>query len=575
MDVKYWDIKESLRRNRVIKKLTRKMDEGCRWDRNIPYIDKIAFAKLMKDVAETVGTEKAEKLLMQFRASSHPSLVLFQFLRQFSKQTDVQGNIGWVLKNIVVPGCSLFKKSKHHTEIQGDDQSALKMIYRFVNTRSNPVRISDLLPVVRKWQVLDEDRFKELCRATTWMAEPHPKAIMKTLSVPLTVGVSTATRIKSYCKLAYPLGYPECSGQSAADVQVQNNDWIASQMPNQEGRKRDFIPVVQVNDELKAIENDNCMLNVEICRNNNVLKYFITKGPVGGYDSPIIRNELIAIYGARGPIMLQLLQDYPTVVHAKIVNRLKQRAKLLYEQKLQLQPKWARRLEKVLPQQQNKYMGVLFADDEHATIFAVGRDPIPYKIENTFLILKLMEIYQHIFLEIYQRPSLEVDQALVVATTIIGELRHSVGVSTIKTTFMHAAALCSAARFVNFFGDPNDYDDGLKTSLVIPLEVGITLPELHGFARVLKIVAETQITRRYQDNAQELSGLFKNVTLQKALQVIRSGELLIKCLIKYTKDAQQEAEIVQCSIENGQLSISSLVTTPCDICLDLSVVDYY
>lgn len=544
----------------------------CPVDRGVPYINKLAFRRMLDEVIEYVGTENEEKLLKSIRAASNPSLFLFQLLRRVSKGKKCSENIGWISKNFKVSGVSVFRKKAPPTPIQCADHEVLNLVYRFVSMRSNPVRLSDILPLLRKFQLLDEPRIRDFCRRLTWAAEPHPKPILNSLKVPLTVGTETSQKIKSYSRIEYPLGYPPCAGQSPNDFKLTNNDWVICPFQNQDVRRRNFLPIVQVNDDLKAVENDNCILNVELCRANNVLKYFILKGPTTGYDSQIVHTEMVAIYGKRGPMMLQLLADYPTIVYPKIVARLRQRVKSLFERKLQMQPRWTMTLEKVLPQQQRKYLGVLFAEDEHSTIFAVGRDPIKYKLENTFIIAKLVESYESAFFDLYQTRFPDADNILNVSKSIISELRSN---QEIKATFMHAAALCSAARFVCFFGDPQKFDDAENANIKIPVEIGITRQQFHGYMRCLRIVAETHITRRYQDAAQEMTGIVGNMELPEALRIIRAGELLLKCLIKWAKGNQMEAEIVECALKDSELRISSLVTTSSEICLDLSVVDYY
>jgi hypothetical protein len=377
----------------------------------------------------------------------------------------------------------------------------------------------------------------------------------------LTIGQRTNECIASYTRVEYPLGYPKHSGASEVHRKLINRDWIACEYQNADSTRRTCSCTPQVNEVLEEIEDKQCDLDLEIVRNKSVLKFFLSKGPVAGYPSPIVKNEFVAIYGNRGPLMLVLLLRHPEQVHHRVVKRLRMRAIELQMRKFREQGKWAKELERILPQQNAKFERIdpIIQARLHSQLL-LGR-PLRFSIELTVFIIKILELYALPFGPAQFR---QLDKF----RELVGALRRTGGAPPFRASFTQAAALCAAAAFVAELECTRTIDSNVHQNLTIAYQCGITAPEMHGSERLLRIVVDAIQKKRLEDGAREISGMFTGIRFAQAVDLIRIGALMITwgSLLGM---ADREIDLILCNSTDGVISLASLQDPTVRVLVDL------
>ena len=149
--------------------------------------------------------------------------------------------------------------------------------------------------------------------------------------------------------------------------------------------------IPQVNESLEEIEDRHYMLDIEIIRNSNAFRYFMTNRPHSvAFSSAMIQLEMNAIYG-NDALILEVFAKDPEFIYPMIVKRLKERAVQL-KQKLQVMAKWSMNFEKVLPiQRKNMYFPHF--KTEIPEFSEIEQKPISFDPSFTFLLNEFIDVY--------------------------------------------------------------------------------------------------------------------------------------------------------------------------------------
>lgn len=453
------------------------------------------------------------------------------------------------LNNFIVPSSIKSKMEVEKHDEENKDISKFKWIYDFIAKKGNSIRLDDFIPILDN---LQPDYLNDFCLNLQWRSIDDPAKVFDPLNIPITIGWRTNNRIESYYALEYPIGQPKRSGQSKMEASVTNYDWISCGYQNDDSKKHSAI-TPQVNSILEEIEDKHTTLDIEIVRNSNALRYFLTNGPNStAYSSPMIQLEMNAVYGKGGALILELLQTKPSVVYSIIVKRLRERAIMLREKKILSIPKFAENLEKALPSQRAKYMTFPHFKKEIPEFLRVGEDPIEYPSDLIFLLLEFMDIYERMIGHIY-----DLSEMKAVMRKITHDLANTDDESRYTASFFYASSLCSAGMLLRELSCVKEIDERAKNGTRIPTEIAMITPENHGHHRILNVIVDTIIKKKWTDGVRELAGLLLPINLDKALLIIRTAHLLIKC-ISSCAQMKYDSDIAIYSCNSSILTVKSL-----------------
>ncbi|KAH0792130.1 hypothetical protein GPJ56_003929 [Histomonas meleagridis] len=431
------------------------------------------------------------------------------------------------------------------------DLVEFEWIFEFLRLRGIPNRMDEFIPLILRYQ---PDDLRKFCQLLQYSSAKFPGLIFDPLNIPITIGWKTNSREGSYTKLEYPIGKPLKTGQSKNDGSVCNYDWIACEYQSDDSRKHTAI-IPQVNESLEEIEDRHCMLDIEIVRNSNALRYFMTNGADStAFSSPMIQLEMCAIYGNGGTLILETYSQNPNLVHPIIVNRLIERAIQLRKEKLQMMSRWSMNLEKVLPAQRAKYMTFAHFKKEITEFSEIGSKPIVYDASLAYLLDELVNVYCEL---IEGRDLSEFNALKEVVSKIIVDLRKPPNSEPFPATFSYCTSLCTGAMILSEIGFAREMDSRANKGVRIPLEIGITKRDMHGHRRMIRVMAETIIKKKWSDGIRELAGQLLPINLDKALLIIRTGHLFIKCLDTCIQN-EFEPNIALCTVRNGVVKIESI-----------------
>lgn len=151
----------------------------------------------------------------------------------------------------------------------------------------------------------------------------------------------------------------------------------------------------------------------------------------------------------------------------------------------------------------------------------------------------------------------EFDKMKQISRIIMSQLR-SPPSTPLQTSFAHASSLCMAAILTNELDIVKEIDERTRTGVKLAVDIGITTEMLHGHWRLFKIAIDTLLKRKWTDGAREMSGMFFELNLSKAIQIIRTINLFIKCLIQDVLKASSENEpnLVFCNFSDNTIIIS-------------------
>ena len=523
------------------------------------YINREDFIKEMRNIIQNpqqranffqILSEKNVPLDTQIKIMRHP------FARQLS----------W----LVIPQ-KLF--STHKTQmpkIQYNHESFYKFIENFLEIRGNPANETDFLNIIQEHNLMDDHDFASFCNSINWVGELCPKKVLQEIGVPATIGVTTKQILSSYTKVDYPIGYPERSGQEKRHFELCNMDWIACEYQSDDSRRHTVL-IPQVNEALEDIEDRHTYIDIEIVRNMNTLMYFLTKGKkCAGFSSPMILNEMTEIYGKGGPMILELYKRNPAKYQDMIIKRLRARAIELRVAKIQKLEQFATDLEKVLPTQRSKYKSAQLIKNAFPDFSKIGKHPIIFCPEQIPLIAQLIEKY----IELSNPDSLPMNQENEKyrrnANMIMTQL-HDTPSKFLVTTFNHAITLCSAALLTKELSVVKEIDERTRSGVKVAVEIGITSEDLHGHWRLLRIIADTIYKRKWTEGAREMSGMFFEINLTKAIHIIRTANIFIKAIQQFSiEEYEFDPKLIAYSITNNNIILKSAENVNINAYLDLS-----
>jgi hypothetical protein len=303
---------------------------------------------------------------------------------------------------------------------------------------------------------------------------------------------------------------------------------------------------------LEEVENDQCALDVGIARNRNVLQHFLTLGPQPWCPSPIVQLEITTIYGANGPLMLELLLLKPDIVLPKILSRLRERAQFLAVQKLKNQSKWALRIERLLPQQLAKYQPMPGPREDIPDFAIIGLYPVVYRVDQTYIVTEFAETIVDLAWQFQNPVAASLHSLIDQAKEYAADLRSN---RVFNTTHHHAITLCLCATLVSRLDTYTTIGSRIGPSLVIPLEIGLTDSRMHGYRRLLRIAAESIITRKWTEGVTEIAGLLPTLDVPQAAVLMRMFDFTCKCMLGIVPLASDAPSLVV-TIRSGNLAIT-------------------
>lgn len=155
---------------------------------------------------------------------------------------------------------------------------------------------------------------------------------------------------------------------------------------------------------------------------------------------------------------------------------------------------------------------------------------------------------------------------------IIMNQLHYPSTSPLQTSFTHASSLCMAAILTTELDVVKEIDERTRTGVKVAVEIGITNEMLHGHCRLFKIAIDTLLRRKWTDGAREMSGMFFEINLTKAIRIIRTINLFIKCLYQEVQKSSGETEpnLVFCNFTDNMIIISSAANPNYATYLDLT-----
>jgi hypothetical protein len=506
---------------------------------------------LMRALSPILGRAMLESELLRIKQSRFPVLTFSRFLNTHGRTFHIERTfLSRILRNFPVL-LKLWSPRALPIELRGDRQFT-EPFYRLVDHPSSSLSILDFLHVIQARHFLTDAQFRELCAAVTWTSEPHPADVFGFLDVAVTIGLGTPEKVGSYTRVDYPLGYPPNSGQHPGDAGIMNRNWISCESESGDSCNKAPSSISQVDDQLEKNENDNSFLDIEIARNATVLRLFLHHGPVTAYPSPIVQNEMEAVYGPSGPLILSLLRENPLIVYDRIMRRLRERTVALRVQKIRMQRAWTLELERTLPRHAAKYEDVRLG----GPLPVFGPAPIGFRIEITYLLLSFFDVV----------TEFGKGRGAQIAREMVAELR---GDREIVCSFAHAVALCCAATFCQMIEPFLAADQRVAIRRQIPIEIGFTAKERHGIPRLFRVIVEAFTKKKWSEGTQEIVGLFEDVGLKQALDLIKMGQILVKWSALWAADAG-DVDLVRCVIEGGLITLTSPGDSSLSVRLDLT-----
>lgn len=411
-------------------------------------------------------------------------------------------------------------------------------ITQFMQIRGNPYSIPDLLSshifktrsvLFYQWQ-------------TGWHRGINSRKIFAEISHPETNGKTTQIIQGSYCLLEYPIGYPQCSGQSAKHRSLLNNDWKSF---NEEECESSYS---QGNPEIQDIEDEMTHLDVEIARNKSIHRLLLLNGPEILFTTPIAVEELNVIYPNKGDFIIELLhnQSVAESIRSIILKRLRERAENLYIKKFEQHAILGRRLETLLPIERSSFQEEIVMD--------IIRDEIP------FLQLKTIvyPIDGVVVLQQYMALISPKEANSIHLRKILTELR-VVEHCTLQLPYFHALALYVGALFIKNLLSLNYTDPLSSKSVQTAIEIGFTDCDMHGHARVLKLIAEVFHSKNkvqaIDDAIKTVASLSFSLNYIKACKIVKFGIIFYQVFKDYKHENSNSPRIMEGSIENGTYSV--------------------
>jgi hypothetical protein len=413
------------------------------------------------------------------------------------------------------------------TRDTSDRPDFLKAILAFFQIQGIPITPLDLLSLQKTRDILSPEQYHHLIDSFSWRSYPSPHSIFSTLRLASSCGRKSNIRIWSYTKVDFPLGLPLTSGRRSDDRNCLNDFWVACEYQCDDSRKRTCSIVSQVNSGLEHIENEQAALDVMINRNRNVLRHFLTYGNQPGFPSQIIQQEFVSIYGVNGPLVLELLLVKAVIVLPRILERLRERYRTLCIQKLKGQSRSAVEIGRLLPRQCAKYQPIPGPRDDVAEFSILGLYPASYRTEDTRFLVELFDLLVEVAWKHQSSFLIQFQSCILCVKDIVGDLRSQ---RFFNKASPYAMALFVCATLIGKLKICVVLDATAQSSLEIPLAIGLTHPALHGHYRLLRIAAESIVTRRWGDGVTEISGMFPNIELFQAAVLLRTFDLTWKCV---------------------------------------------
>jgi hypothetical protein len=250
-------------------------------------------------------------------------------------------------------------------------------------------------------------------------------------------------------------------------------------------------------------------------------------------------------------MVLELFLLRPDVVLSKIVGRLKDRARFLIAARLQHQSRWAIEQERLLPRQTVKYQPIPNSRAALPEFAAVGHCPVVFKPEHSYLVGQFFDAA----IETSWRQQSSIFNTLQAScefvTKLIGDLRND---KSYAASYLHAAALCVCAMLIAKLEVIAEVNDEPNPGLAVALDVGLTHPGAHGHQRLVRIAADAVVSRNWVEGVAEMAGMFRMLTLEKAAVLLRTFDLLVKCVAHCAKSPQTQ-ELVVVNICAGVVSV--------------------
>jgi hypothetical protein len=124
-----------------------------------------------------------------------------------------------------------------------------------------------------------------------------------------------------------------------------------------------------------------------------------------------------------------------------------------------------------------------------------------------------------------------------------------------NVTYQRALVLCLWGMLLSTIDSHTTIEPKMRGSLATPIEIGLIHPRMHGYQRLLRIGAESIITRKWAEGVTEIAGLFHSLDLRQAAALLRLFDLTCKCMLGVLP-APQDPQPLVATIAGGSLTIA-------------------
>jgi hypothetical protein len=455
---------------------------------------------------------------------------------------------------------------RRKTRDADDRPDFLKAILAFFQVQGVAINWGDVVSLPNTRDLFSPERYHQIIALLSWRSHPSPRSIFSSLRLGISCGRKTNTRIWSYTKVDFPVGRPMTSGRRREDRRHLNDLWVACEYQCDDSRKRTCSNISQVSSDLEQIENDQAALDTQIVRNRNALRHFLTCGNPPGFPSQMIHQELTSVYGVHGPLLLEFLLIRPAIVFPIILRRLRERYRALCIQKLRCQSRLAVELGKLLPRQSVKHQPIPGPREEVIEFSMLGLQPTSYRVEDTRFLTEFFDFLEEVAWKHQSSGLSRFESCVVCVRDIVGDLRSQ---RLLNKASPYAVALLVCATLLKKLEICADVDAADGVSLAIPLAIGLTHPGLHGHLRLLRIAAESIVTRRWADGVTEISGMFPNINLSQAAVLLRTFDLTWKCVANAVSAPTDLPGAITINIGAGVVTLSRRDDPACSFSIDL------
>ena len=463
-------------------------------------------------------------------------------------------------------------------------QREVSFIDDFFGIRGNPFSAKDLMKYISFTgkKVPSVESVLSFLWSSGYHRDLDFSRIFAEVSDPSSNPVFTNIVNENYVRGKYTAGYPRFTGQSSKDREIINKDWICT--PNEDdSEKHNNANIKQVTEEMEDIEDNNNEIDVDICRNKAALRLLLYAGPKVALVSQVVVDELQVCYQNKGDFFISLLEDdqIQNQVWDVIVQRLRQRARMLYIKKIETNQKCARDIENTFPKQRAIHKKVKARFLSKNILASLRASELRYPVKSLDLLQFFFDkaISESVFhvetISSHHSSILTKSSIKQIGNKIVAELKNEEERFSF-VSYEYALCIYSAALLLTELCNIKVVDPIQLQSLKLAIHIGMTDPENHGFNKILKSIIKAYKKRKskneiipFRDAILEVAGLSEDMNIEKADILIKYGFLVLNSLKDLSKQSPDEQKYIKCQIGKGKIGL--YLSTGCSFEFNLSM----